>query len=234
MIFRPWQHLKESSDGREWWEKFDFWSNLHDHQPSIMVKMLFEMSFFKVQIIQSNCSTQYPHSFKVCSNYLVLTMLVKMKSNKVNWMVLSRRPLPLLAVHVLQLVSPFSSYFPPNVVAELSTSLWDESMQGQTRHSTLLWWADLRAWAEGECYKFSPLGCCWLPLVFYPGRALRLTPGPPGHMLQIISHTNTTRGIGDKFDSRWYGYMVGHLNSIEWEQRAWMQMLKWWHLLTAC
>ena len=178
MIFRPWQHLKESSDGREWWEKFDFWSNLHDHQPSIMVKMLFEMSFFKVQIIQSNCSTQYPHSFKVCSNCLVLTMLVKMKSNKVNWMVLSRRPLPLLAVHVLQLVSPFSSYFPPNVVGELSTSLWDESMQGQTRHSTLLWWADLRAELKGNVINSPLLAVVGCPWYFIPAEHSGSHPAP--------------------------------------------------------
>ena len=49
-------------------------------------------------------------------------------------------------------------------------------------------------WFEswGSCYKFSrALGCCWLPLVFYPGS----NTWSSGHMLQIISHTNTTRGV---------------------------------------
>ena len=133
-----------------------------------------------------------------------------MKSNKVNWMVLSRRPLPLLTVHVLQLVSPFSSYFPPNVVAELSSSLWDESMQGQTRHSTLLCWADLRASAEGECYKFCPLAVVGCPWYFIPAEHSDSHPAP-----RVICYKLSVTQIpqGGSGTSLTQAGMVGHLNN---------------------
>ena len=75
------------------------------------------------------------------------------------------------------------------------------------RPDTLMGWFE--SW--GSCYKFSrALGCCWLPLVFYPGS----NTWSSGHMLQIISHTNTTRGIMISLTHVVRSTYVWSLNSI--------------------
>ena len=69
MIFRPWQHLQESSVRREWWEKFDFliqslWSSaINNGQDAVWDDFCSRFRSFRV-IVQ----LKYPDSFKVCSN----------------------------------------------------------------------------------------------------------------------------------------------------------------------
>lgn len=78
---------------------------------------------------------------------------------------------------------------------------WEYARPGQARHATPLWWADLRAGAvEGECYKFSSLGWCWLPLVFIPA----VTPGAPGSYVTNYQSHKYHKGDRDKFDSGYF------------------------------
>ena len=75
-------------------------SNLLDHQPSILVKMLFEMSFFQGSDHSPFRVVAQLDSSRPCLEFAQVTiscsMLVKMESHNANRMVLSRWSLTLL------------------------------------------------------------------------------------------------------------------------------------------